>query len=530
MSENKPFIILRDDGFTQFFYDKPSDFTVEKFLRENVDFLADYPDVKVKEFGLGPGSVFTYNTKVGEVFLDNAPEYAYKMCREGDLNVYGNVKKLIESGKDGLQLVTERCHELGKKVWARLEMNHEYGPPTEENFAWVAFVGSLNKQHPEYRICNNNPARPEPYHSVKLDFKYKEVRDFKLKILKEAVEHGVDGVSLDFCVYPPFLSDPQRDYDCITQLVRDVRKMLDEEGRKNGKYLELIVRLEYDSKEREGLYWDQWIKEGLIDWIIPSVIWINDCFDVPNEEFVKACGGTKCKVATCIRPHVGMADTDTKPDDERSGIVRTEKPCLPRTQYAKAFQGLIGGSVAIQAALGSGGIMGEGQDEWKPHYGNLANIEFLKEQEKEYCFNNLDILPAPLTPDENRLKLSLRIGDEPTQKQSATLSFLARGLNYFETIILYVNGHPITLTEKDLHWSPDDIPLMPERGHHGLMSIHSFILFRIDKWWDICRNNIEIPMEYLKKGTNEFEFVYNLNSENKQFLPLEIGDISLIVS
>lgn len=530
MENNKPFVILRDDGFTQYFYTKPSEFTAEKFLKENVDFLKDYPEVKVKEFGLGPGSVFTFDTKVGEVFMENVPDYGYKICRPEDVYVHDNVMKLIKSGKDGLKLVTERCHELGIKVWARLEMNHEYGPPSESNYAWVDFTGSFNKNHPEYRIGNNNPVNPEWSDSVNLDFKYQEVRDFKLNVLREAVEHDVDGLSLDFCVYTPFLSNPQRDHECITQFLRDVRKMLDEEGEKHNKYIELIVRLEYDSRDRDGLHWDEWIKEGLIDWIIPSVLWINECFDVPNEEFVKACKKTKCKVATCLRPYFGNADTDEEPGDERSGLVRRSKPILPRIFYAKAFQGLMCGADAIQVALGSGSITCDKPDDWKPLYGNLANIDFMKNQEKEYCFNNLDILPAPLSPKENELTLSLRIGDTPKDLNKAVLSFLARGLTVLETITLYVNGNPIELTEKDLHWSPLDKPIMAKRGNHGLITMHPYILFRIDKWWDICRNDVEIPVEYLKKGSNEFKFVYNLHEVTEQPYPLEIGEISLIVT
>lgn len=83
-------------------------------------------------------------------------------------------------------------------VYCRYQMNHEYAPVSEDNFLWVGFVGRLNKEHPEYRIPG----------STHLDFKHREVREFKLSIIEEIARKGVDAVMLDFTVYPPHTEVP----------------------------------------------------------------------------------------------------------------------------------------------------------------------------------------------------------------------------------------------------------------------------------------------------------------------------------
>ena len=253
----QPYLILSDDGFSQFCEIDPENYTFEAFLDHNVNYLKDYPGVKIKAFGVGPGSVFTYDTKVGEPFMEGLPEHAYKICRPCDLRAYGMVKKLNASGKDGLTRVVERCHEMGLKAWSRFELNHEYGPTTEDNFTYVCFVGRFNKEHPEYRIPRAD-GTPAVY--PMLDFKHKEVRDFKAAIIREAAQHNIDGMILDFCVYPPLFFDPIRDGHFITDFIRDARRVLDEEGEKLGKHIDLCVRVEPDCETRLGMEWRTWVR------------------------------------------------------------------------------------------------------------------------------------------------------------------------------------------------------------------------------------------------------------------------------
>jgi len=120
-------------------------------------------------------------------------EEQWKLFRKRDRWVHQNLRRLIASGADPLEVAVERGHRHGMKVYCRYQMNHEYGPASEENYLWVGFVGRFNKNHPEYRIPG----------STNLDFKHPEVRAFKLDIIEEIARKGVDAVMIDFTVYPP---------------------------------------------------------------------------------------------------------------------------------------------------------------------------------------------------------------------------------------------------------------------------------------------------------------------------------------
>jgi hypothetical protein len=108
------------------------------------------------------------------------------------------VTGLIRAGADPLRVAVRRGHEIRPKVFARLEMNHEYGPDRDDNWLWAGLVGNFSTRHPEYRIPG----------SVLLDFKHKGVRDFKLAILRDAAQAGMDGVSMNSAAYPRLFKHP----------------------------------------------------------------------------------------------------------------------------------------------------------------------------------------------------------------------------------------------------------------------------------------------------------------------------------
>jgi len=531
--ETAPFIILRDDGFSQFFEANPEE-PIEKFIEDNVGYLRDYPGVKIKVMGVGPGSVFTYDTKVGDVFMQNVTPLAEKICRKGDLSARDMVKKLNESGKDGMTRVVEKCREMGILLWARFEMNHEYGPTNEDNFGYACFVGRFNKEHPEYRVTKPDGS---PLVNPMLDFKHKEVRNFKLAIIREAAQHGVDGVSLDFCVYPPFFTDSQKDGHFMTDLIRDARRVLDEEGEKQGKHIDLCVRVDQDCEAQFGMEWRTWVHEGLIDWIAPSYRFNNGAFEAPVEDFLRECEGTDCRVITSVfTANAGRVNADPNPYDARSGkLGPKERPYQVRRFYARAYAGIKSGASAVQLETSTGNMIRKGSAHWHDMLDKLTDMEFLRRTEKEYNFNNMnkqcvDVLPVTLTPQENFFEHSVIIGDETEDIESATLIIMARGFTANESLTLTVNGHEMLLTEKEFHWSPLDEPFLPTKGSHGIITKYNTLhLARIDHWWDVCRNDIEIPAEWLKAGRNEFTFTYHLPEGQSQIRPLNMGEMSLVI-
>lgn len=527
LPENEPFLILRDDGFSQYCGRDAATASIEEFLERNVGYLRDYPDVKVKLIGIGPGSVFAYDTKVGDVFMRDASPLAQRICRPGDLAARDWIQKCIDTGSDGLNLMAKKCREIGVIPWARFEMNHEYGPVSEDNFTYAIFVGKFNKEHPEYRIPKPDGT---PANYPFLDYKHKEVRDFKLAIIREVAEHDIDGIELDFCVYPPFFFDPKADGHYMTDFIRSARQVLNEEGEKRGVYIDLAVRVEPDAQERLYMAWRDWVKEGLIDWIVPSYLRPNLTFGVPVEEFLKECEGTNCRVATHIRIPCARITTDPNPNDIRSGLSGVkDRPVLPRRHYARALAGIKAGANAVVLATSAGTMKKKGEQIWHPLLDTIANADFLPHAEKEYFFDYLNKLPAELTKEDNPFTHSVMIGDDPENIEKATFVIHARGLTALETVTLSVNGHEITLTEKELYWSPDDEPILPARSSGTIRGYNRLHLARIDRWWDICKNEIDIPPSYLKCGKNTITLTYHIAEGGLTKRPLNVGDLALVI-
>ncbi|MBE9570178.1 MAG: hypothetical protein IMF11_06110, partial [Proteobacteria bacterium] len=514
-------LIYRNDGFTQFFGHKPP--MTRAMLEEEFINPFEGTNVNILEWGLGPGSVFCYDTKVGQVCGDGLSEEQWKIVRTGDRWVHKNVMGLIRSGNDPLHVAVKRGHQIGLRVYARLEMNHEYGPADPNNWMWVVLVGDFNKNHPEFRISG----------SVNLDFKHKEVRDFKLAVFREAAETGVDGISMDFVVYPPYFEAP--DKDIMTQFVRDVRRMLDEIGAIQNRRIDLIVRVPNKSSKEVGLDWETWMNEGLIDVVIPY-IHPHKAFDIVIDDFVSLGHKTGCKVYGCIWQALGFAEGDPTPSDK--GRRRYEKEKTKGMYYSQALLFQRAGADGIQLAMGSG--------EWnsKPWFNDLADPKKIEYADKHYMVDCGPYMPLSFQRSKNRLssnserKVSLRIADDISNAHKASYSaeaillFYSRSLQKGEKIEIYVNNKGPVVVSGD---SPDErnkeVPIDWKKGYAetGLTSItpSTSHVFQPD-WWKRGEHKIPVSAKWWKMGKNTIRLNYSVESPSA-FRDFSIQWIELVL-
>ena len=509
--EDKP-IVLRDDGYTQFCqYD---DMTKDILEKTCIDYLKE-TKVQVKEWGLGPGSVLTYDTKAGDVFGFALSAEELDTLRELDRRAYRNIKRMIDIGNDPLKVAINRAHETGLMVWARLEMNHEFGPPNSDNWLWTAFVGNFNKNHPEYRIPG----------SVRLDFKFKQVRDYRLEVLKEAADAGVDGVSMDFAVYPPFLSDPKKDHKILTRFIYDIRDMLDQAGKAQNKRIDLIVRLPYDCDDI-GIDWRTWVDDGLVDIIIPTVVNLADAFDVPVDEFVEYTKNTKCRVFGCIRPYMGYIETDEVPEDDNTGAVRHDREMTNELFYARAMLLLGAGVDGIQIATGSGDLVPEDAtwrqkaDAWKNVYNDLGSPAFLMYKDKDYVVNRKGQLPMRFEYSGCFRQVNVRIADDiekllyEKRDIKVKIVLFSKALKEEEALQIKVNDNEVMEVVKfDADNHLDDLPVDISSMENDLSS-HSKIS-EDPQWWKKGMHEITIPPEWFLIGENIIGVTYISKSGDK---------------
>ncbi|MFC1525718.1 hypothetical protein ACFL6X_02785 [Candidatus Latescibacterota bacterium] len=493
-------LAYRQDGFSMYFYAEPP-MTPESLRESLVDPFRD-TNVAFLVWGLGPGSVLCYDTKVGEVYGDGLTEEQWSCGRRGDRYVHENVTGLIRSGHDPLRLACDRARELGIKLIARLEMNHEYGPASEDCWNWVSLVGQLNKQHPEYRLPG----------SVRLDFRHGEVRDLKLAILREAIEAGADGVSMDLAVYPPFFGDPEDGAPVMTQLIRQVRAMLDEAEEQQGRHLELMVRVPAWDAGALGLDWQTWMKEGLLDYIIPTHLHPNERFDISVDEFISMANRTGVKVIPTLWQGLGFTDTDERPEDGGTGRVRYDKPKTREMFYAQALLFHRAGVHGLQ--------LGMGEMEWCrwPWLDELADPEKVAFADKHYMVNPKPHCPVRFEGPGRRV-VPLRIGDDIAAAVDAGYGVRTELVLYCTPIQagsrleIRVNERGPAVVDADTPVAgPDDAPL-------DAAQIGEAIFDR--EWWRKGERRVRVKAEWWELGENEISL--ELAAEP----PARAGDLAI---
>lgn len=507
-------IAYRHDGFSLYFRESLIN---RSFLEQNYVNCFENTNAKTLIWGLGPGSVFCYETKIGQIFGEGLNENELAMLRSGDRWVNKNVMNLINEGGP-LNIAVERSHKLGLEIFARLEMNHEYGPASSDNWMWVGFVGDFNKRHPEYRIGK----------SVLLDFKHKEVRDFKISILREAAEIGVDGISMDFAVYPPFFENP--DTLMMTQFVRDVRTMLNEVGKRQGRHIKLMVRVPFEKYMGIGLDWKTWMKEKLIDIIVPTHYRPSTHFDIRIEEFVDLAKKTGVLVYPTLWQALGFVTTDPDPSDEETGRRRYDKPKTPEMFYAQALLFYRSGADGLQLGFAS--------DQWitKSWLNELAEPEKVEYADKQYMVDPIQLQPGTfklIKDGENYIgerTVGLRIGDnipEACKKGFDMTSILVvymRALYAGEKLEIYINGNgPVIISgDSDLEKERRNIIAIDPRTQD-----HSTFIFEKD-WWKRGMHEISVDVNWWRLKENEIKIRYSKTSD-EIINPLSISWIDLLL-
>jgi len=299
-------IIINDDGFSPFYSGHYK--TAEDLHKQMLSFRDT--QVAVMEWCVIDGSRANYPSKVTELIGTGVTEFG----RRGDQMAAETVQRLAASGIDTLQVVASACHEAGMQCFASMRMNNDY-PDTAMDGAIGRLLNSdFWRQHPELRI-------PGKYGQSHFSYAYPEVRAFKLGILREVAGRDVDGINLDFIRHPPFfgLDGPllkafQSKYqvdgstvavddprwiplraEIMTGFLRDVRRLLDEEGQRKHRHLGLSARVDWKDHAILGCDIETWLKEGLIDYLVVGQHSLGG-YEFDIAPFVSMAKGSGCAV------------------------------------------------------------------------------------------------------------------------------------------------------------------------------------------------------------------------------------------
>lgn len=513
----KPFpIAVRDDGFSPLYVITPP-CTPEKLCRKCVDHLAGI--AHIREIGTGVGFAMNFKTRRGDLMGQDvtgwgvpedilralcenpgSAEHVAAVCadynrryqparRPGDLRAIANIHYLLQRGLSPFGVQARRAHELGMRVWARFELRQ--GRP-------ACLAG-----HDEYLI----PGRGD------LDFRHEAVRALFLDIAQDMIDEGADGVSIDFCVYPPFFENPERDGHFMTRLLSDMRARFSGMGRK----IDIVARLPRHP-EHYGLLWRDWVRENVVDVLIPSVILPGELFDVPIDEYVRATRGTPVRVFGCMRPKLTSIDPDPQPNDESRGVWRFNRPNTEENDAARAALLLSSGADGLQIGLGTAfsydpsRIPGTNPytDAWQPYYAVYTRPELLRFADKTYPLVDVDFLPRAFQSSGSTLRIPFRISDEPAEAKrnnmrvSAFVCPTMRALAPGERLLIALNGCAPVCADSETLRGDMRPPIVFDHNRALVSGTNTFG----SGWWLRGRKEIAVDPLQLRRADNFIDLTY----------------------
>lgn len=227
-----------------------------------------HSDIGMIQFSAIRGNLCSFRTKVGDV---GTPDNSWD-----------------ESWIDPLRAFTDLAHQNGIKLFASIRLIGAANPVIRYPINWARF----RMNHPEWAKIDK-----DGYPCAHPSLAYSEVRQHWLAILREALDYGIDGISLVLNRCSPFVmyekpvldsfvekygidprtlpeEDPrwqEHTAEYLTQFVREVRALVNE---KPGRELAVIFK-GFPDEVQEGFICngtdvETWIKEGLVDYLMPS--------------------------------------------------------------------------------------------------------------------------------------------------------------------------------------------------------------------------------------------------------------------
>ena len=179
---------------------------------------------------------------------------------------YFRFRDYMLKGNDPVGVAVNMARECGIAPFISYRMNDHHYLMQEKAVIHPTFW----RMHPQFWISQENR---------QLDYMHEEVREYYFSLLEELVSrYDVAGLELDFMRSPCYFKEEQIEEGRVvmTEFVRKVRMLLDNQGKQKGKRLDLCVRIPYTTKWcwETGLDVERWDHEKLIDMVNVSTYYI----------------------------------------------------------------------------------------------------------------------------------------------------------------------------------------------------------------------------------------------------------------
>ena len=244
-------------------------------------FVDQYAGTKVTHLFLCPNAMkASFRSKVWDAIWDlKGPqkppqeEFAKKWCE--------NARLLDERGLDPYAVWIARCREKKISPWLSMRMNDVHNVDDVDCYIHNSFW----REHPDYwRV----PGSTGSWVDRAFDYGIPEVREHHMAFVKELLErYDPDGLELDWMRFGYYFKPGHEAEGCeiLTQFMKDARALTKEWSAKRGHPIKLGARVPTHPDAAKGLGMDgvRWVREGLIDMLVPTPFWATSDFDIPLE-------------------------------------------------------------------------------------------------------------------------------------------------------------------------------------------------------------------------------------------------------
>jgi uncharacterized lipoprotein YddW (UPF0748 family) len=256
-------------------------------------FIDQYANTAVSQLFLCPNAMkASYRSKVRDAIWElkdgqklPQEEFAKKWCE--------NARLLDERGLDPYSVWITRCREKKISPWLSMRMNDVHNVDDVDNYIHSSFW----RKHPEYwRVPGGSS-----WTDRALDYGIPEVREHAMAFVRELLErYAPDGIELDWMRFG-YHFRPGKEAEGATQLtrfMREARSLTRQWSEKRGHPIQLGARVPTLPDAARGLGMDgvTWVREGLVDMLVPTPFWATTDFDIPIELWRERIGAASEKV------------------------------------------------------------------------------------------------------------------------------------------------------------------------------------------------------------------------------------------
>jgi hypothetical protein len=276
-------VVMNNDGYSEGFFD--AEWKIQDLPLQ----VLRYKDTDVTQLDWCSlvSNVASYRSKYADFYGEG---FNGKWARTGEKAAYENYRAIAQHEPPLFPWLVATGKQIGLPIWGSLRMSNSYGNhPFGEVLngrLWFERAELRIRRTPEEAVDNDNP----------LSFAYEEVQAMRIGVIRELAEMGCAGVNLDYCRYPlimgydvpllerfekvhgedgrPFALDDPRwvkiRKEVHNDFLRKVRGALDQVGKAQGRRVSLSIRLPATKFESFSFDPKTWIKEGLVDALIPG--------------------------------------------------------------------------------------------------------------------------------------------------------------------------------------------------------------------------------------------------------------------